>query len=183
MPHASSFSHYGFVDVVINNAGFGLRVRGVVQPSSFSISTSDWQKVIDGNMTSAFPMSRAFMPVMIERGWGRVVNMSSLGGRVGSRISGLHYSAAKAGINAMTRTLALEAGQYGVTVNSVAPGRIATPRNVSDGTPDQLISTYIPDKRLGTSEEVADAVAFLASDASGYVTGAVLDVNGGWFMA
>lgn len=179
---ADIFARHGVVDILVNNAGFGLRPEGISQPPALKITLSDWSTVITGNLTSTFLMSRAFVPAMIEKGWGRVINMSSLGGRIGSRVNGMHYSAAKAGIIGLTRTLAVEVARNGITVNVVAPGRIATERNVREGTRPGIIENFIPVGRLGTMEEVADAVMYLASDGASYVTGTVLDVNGGWYM-
>jgi NAD(P)-dependent dehydrogenase (short-subunit alcohol dehydrogenase family) len=108
--------------------------------------------------------------------------MSSLGGRIGSRFNGMHYSATKAGLIGMSRTLALEVSKSGVTVNCIAPGRIATEDNKRFGTPQALIDNYIPAGRLGTPDDVAAAICFLASDDASYITGATLDVNGGFYM-
>ena len=172
----------GPVEILVNNAGFSLRPDGAKPPSALTLSLADWTTVITGNLTSTFLMCQAFVPDMVERGWGRVVNMSSLCGRMGSRVNGLHYVAAKSGIIGLSRTLALEVGRSGVTVNTIAPGRIATSRNVREGTSAGIVENFIPLNRLGTVEEVADGIAYLASEGASYVTGAVLDVNGGWYM-
>lgn len=178
---ASVTERHGKVDILINNAGIVLRKQGRKVPA-LQLSLDDWNRVLAVNLTGAFLFVRAFVPLMVEAGWGRVINMSSMGGRVGSRINGMHYSASKAGLIGMSRTLALEVSRAGVTVNVIAPGRIATEMNTSEGTSDQLIDTFIPAGRLGGPEEVAACAMYLASDDASYVTGAILDVNGGWYM-
>lgn len=172
---------HGRVDILVNNAGIVLRKAGK-KVSALELSSSDWHRVIAVNLTGAFLMSRAFVPTMVKAGWGRVINMSSMGGRVGSRINGMHYSASKAGLIGMSRTLALEVSRTGVTVNVIAPGRIATDMNLSEGTAAEFIDTFIPMGRLGVPDEVAASAVYLASDDAGYVTGSILDVNGGWYM-
>ncbi len=178
---AEVISRHGRVDILVNNAGIVLRKQGQKVPA-LQLSLDDWSRVIAVNLTGAFLFARAFVPLMMEAGWGRVINMSSMGGRVGSRINGMHYSASKAGLIGMSRTLALEVSRSGVTVNVIAPGRIATEMNTSEGTSDALIDTFIPAGRLGVPTEVAACALYLASEDASYVTGAILDVNGGWYM-
>ncbi|TCT00601.1 SDR family oxidoreductase [Aquabacter spiritensis] len=174
-------ARHGKVDILVNNAGIVLRKEGTKVPA-LALSLEDWSRVLAVNLTGAFLFVRAFVPAMTQAGWGRVINMSSMGGRVGSRINGMHYSASKAGLIGMSRTLALEVSRAGVTVNVIAPGRILTDMNQAEGTSDQLIDTFIPAGRLGTPEEVAACAFYLASDEASYVTGAILDINGGWYM-
>ncbi len=170
------------VDILVNNAGVTLREQGK-KPPAFSISTDQWKLMLAINLTGAFLFSRALLPAMTANGWGRIINMSSMGGRIGSRFNGMHYSASKSALIGLTRTIAVEAGKDGVTANVVAPGRIATEANKRAGTDPRAIEAFIPLHRLGTEEEVAATVSFLASEGAGYVTGAVLDVNGGFHMA
>lgn len=178
---AGILKRYGHVDVLVNNAGTTLREAGK-KPAALSISIEDWQTILAVNLTGAFLFIRGLVPAMADNGWGRVINMSSLGGRIGSKFNGMHYSASKAGLIGMTRTLAMEVAEKGVTVNAIAPGRIATADNIKNGTDPQAIKAYIPMNRLGTPEEIAAVVGFLASDAASYITGATLDVNGGFYM-
>ena len=178
---ADILNRHHHVDVLVNNAGTTLREAGK-KPPALSISIEDFQTILAVNLTGAFLYIRGLVPAMCENGWGRVINMSSLGGRIGSKFNGMHYSASKAGLIGMTRTLAMEVGAKGVTVNAIAPGRIATADNIKNGTDPQMIKNYIPMQRLGTPEEIAGVVAFLASDAASYITGATLDVNGGFYM-
>jgi 3-oxoacyl-[acyl-carrier protein] reductase len=136
------------------------------------------------NLRGPFLVTRTVLPSMIESGWGRVVNISSSSGRQGARIAGLPYGVAKTGINGLTRTLALEVGKHGVTVNSVAPGRIATPMSERSAPEVQEASrSRIPVGREGNVSDVAGLVSYLCSDEAGYVTGATIDINGGSFMA
>jgi len=174
-------ARHGKVDILVNNAGIVLRKAGKKVPA-LELSLEDWSRVIAVNLTGAFLFVRAFVPPMVEARWGRVINMSSMGGRVGSRINGMHYSASKAGLIGMSRTLAMEVSRAGVTVNVITPGRIATDMNQAEGTSDALIETFIPAGRLGTPPEVAACALFLASEEASYITGAILDVNGGWYM-
>lgn len=178
---SDAVAKHGRVDILINNAGVQLRAEGK-KTSALEISLDDWRTMLNVNLTGAFILIRELVPGMVSRGWGRVINMSSLGGRIGSRFNGMHYSATKAGLIGMSRTLALEVSRSGVTVNCIAPGRIATEDNKRFGTAQALIDNYIPAGRLGTPEDIAAAICFLASDDASYITGATLDVNGGFYM-
>lgn len=163
----------GGIDILINNAG-------ICRPMSVAEATLDnWEQALRVNLTSAFLLCKLVLPEMNRRGWGRIVNVSSMAGKLGGLTSGVSYTAAKAGMLGLTKSVAREAtGQ--VTSNAVAPAFIDT-----DMTPAAVGDEYadkIPVGRLGTAEEVAAAVAFLASDLAGYITGEVLDINGGMLM-
>ncbi len=167
----------GPVDVVVNNAG-------ITRDAPFhKMALEQWQEVIDVDLTSAFNVTRHVWEGMRERGFGRVVNISSINGQKG-QFGQVNYSAAKAGLIGFTKALAQEGAKKGITVNCVAPGYIntemvaAVPEKVLDG-----IIASIPVGRLGTAEEIADAVAWLADEKSGFVTGATITVNGAQYIA
>jgi len=167
----------GPVDVLVNNAG-------ITRDGVFHRMTPEqWGEVIRVNMDSVYNMTRQVIEGMRERGWGRIVNISSINGQKG-QIGQTNYSAAKAGMIGFTKALALENAKKGVTVNAIAPGYVdtemvqAVPENVLQSIVDQ-----IPVGRLGRGEEIADMVSYLAGDRAGYVTGATLSLNGGQFMA
>jgi acetoacetyl-CoA reductase len=166
----------GPVDVLVNNAG-------ITRDGVFHKMTSEqWSEVIRVNMDSLFNMTRQVIEGMRERGWGRVVNISSINGQKG-QAGQTNYSAAKAGMIGFTKALALENAKKGITVNCIAPGYIdtemvqAVPEKVLEG-----IIGQIPVGRLGRGEEIADMVAFLSGEHAGYVTGATLALNGGQYM-
>jgi 3-oxoacyl-[acyl-carrier protein] reductase len=144
---------------------------------------SEWQTVLRVNLTGPFLMCRECLPLMQRRGWGRIVNMSSIAGRTGSRFPSSVYSASKAGLIGFSRVLAGQVGNAGITVNCVAPGRIVTPHSTLGG--PELEAEYaarVPIGRLGDPDDVAGSVEFLTSDEAAFITGAVVDVNGGVFM-
>jgi 3-oxoacyl-[acyl-carrier protein] reductase len=148
------------------------------------IDELQWAAVIAANLTSAFLVCKEFAPRMKARKSGRIVNFASIAARRGSDRVGVHYAAAKGGIIALTKTLALELGPFGITVNAIAPGFIRTPRiaeanwgNVTQGFIDSL-----PLRRAGRPEDIAGVVAMLCSEAGGYVSGATIDVNGGLYF-
>jgi len=164
----------GPVDVLINCAG-------IVGPNMplWQIQDLEWRRVFDVNVTGTFNMCRAFIPGMIEKGWGRIVNFASMAGKDGNpNLSA--YSASKAAVIAMTKSLGKELATSGVLVNVVAPAVIETPMN-STTAPEVLahITSLIPMKRVGRAEEVAELVAWLASDKLSFSTGAVYDISGG----
>src|SRR6185312_6069243 len=167
----------GPVDVLVNNAG--ITRDGVFH----KMTPEQWSEVIRVNMDSLYNMTRQVIEGMRERGWGRIINISSINGQKG-QAGQTNYSAAKAGMLGFTRALALENAKKGVTVNAIAPGYIdtemvqAVPEKVLEG-----IIASIPVGRLGRGEEIADVVSFLAGERAGYVTGATLSLNGGQFMA
>jgi 3-oxoacyl-[acyl-carrier protein] reductase len=162
-------SELGPVLALVNNAG--ITADGL----AMQMDDEDWDRVIGTNLTAAFRMTRRAMRPMIKARYGRIVNIASV---VGPRANAgqANYAAAKAGLIGMTKTVAAEVARRGVTVNAVAPGFIAT--DMTEDLPDAILDA-VPAKRVGTPEEVAAAVRFLASDAAGYVTGSTLFVDGG----
>ncbi|MCD6519537.1 MAG: SDR family oxidoreductase [Anaerolineae bacterium] len=168
----------GKVDILVNNAGIISYRRGIG-----AVSLEEWNKVIDVNLRGPFLVCRVFIEEMKKLGWGKIINFSSLAARVGGIEVGIHYAASKAGLIGLTRTLAKEGGPYGINVNAVAPGIIATEpvkRQIA-GHEEQYIS-QIPLRRLGEPQDVANVILFLASPLSDYITGIVLDINGGIYM-
>lgn len=174
---------WGAVDVLVNNAGISPK-RKDAQPWTLTITLAEWYRVLDVNLSGCFLCIRTAVPAMIERRYGRIINISSLAGRTIPKIAGPHYAASKAGLAGLTRALAGDLGGHGITVNCVAPGRIFTEMT---GTPDSeansLALTRIPVGRLGEPADIAAVVMFLASAAAGFVNGATIDVNGGEFAA
>lgn len=167
---------FGKVEILVNNAGItrdGLMLR---------MKRSDWDDVLNANLTGAFLLTQALLSPMLKNRWGRIVNLSSVVGRTG-QAGQVNYAASKAGLIGLTRSMARELASRGITVNAVAPGYIETPMTaVLDEKQRSAMLAQIPLGRAGTAEEIAEAVAFLASAAAGYITGHVLDVNGGMFM-
>lgn len=174
---------FGAVHIVVNNAGISPKHNGKKAPVE-DMDEDEWRSVIDVNLTGAFLAAQVCLPGMKTAGWGRIVNVSSQAARTASTIAGAHYAASKAGMLAFARTLAAEVGSHGITVNSVAPGRIMTPMAAEAGdAANAAYLTRIPVSRLGEPGDVAGTVAFLVSDDASFITGAVIDVNGGSFMA
>jgi 3-oxoacyl-[acyl-carrier protein] reductase len=148
------------------------------------INDREWAAVIAANLTSAFLVCREFAPKMKARKTGRIINFTSIAARRGSDRVGVHYAAAKGGIIGLTKTLALELGPFGITVNAIAPGFIKTPR-IAEANWGQVSDAFIqalPLRRAGKPDDIAGVVAMLCSDAGGYVSGATIDVNGGWYF-
>ena len=173
---------FGRVAILVNNAGISPKHAGLKAPVE-TMDEAEWRKVLDVNLTGAFLCSRACLPHMKANGWGRIVNIASQAGRTRSDIAGAHYAASKAGMMGLARTLAAEVGKDGITCNSIAPGRIETAMAAEAGAAvNAAYLTRIPVGRLGTPDDVAAAVAFLASDEAGFISGVTLDVNGGAFM-
>ncbi len=148
------------------------------------VDETQWSRVIAANLTTAFLACREFAPRMKARRFGRIVNFASIAARRGSDRVGVHYAAAKGGIIGLTKTLALELGPHNVTVNAIAPGFIKTPRieAANWGNATQAFIQSLPLRRAGKPDDIAGVVAMLCSNAGGYVSGATLDVNGGWYF-
>jgi 3-oxoacyl-[acyl-carrier protein] reductase len=173
---------YRGIDILVNNAGISPKHDGK-KAAVQDMSEEEWRKVLDINLTGAFLCSKACLPIMREKGWGRIINIASQAGRTRSDIAGAHYAASKAGMMGLARALAGELGMAGITVNSIAPGRIMTPMAQEAGeTANNTYLARIPVGRLGAPDDVAAAVAFLVSDEAGFISGITLDVNGGAFM-
>lgn len=173
---AAASEGLGAVDILVNNAGI-TRDRTLR-----NLTKEDWDAVLSVNLTGAFHCTKAVIPGMRERGWGRVISLSSVVGLMGN-IGQTNYAASKAGLIGFTRALAREVARYGITANAIAPGFIDTEmtRAVPEKTMAHILAG-IPVGRLGRAEEVAAAALFLASDAAAYITGQVLSVNGGLRM-
>ena len=167
---------FGKVEILVNNAG--ITRDGLMM----AMKRADWDTVLGTNLTGAFLLTQAVLRPMLKNRWGRIVNISSVVGRTG-QAGQVNYAASKAGLIGLTRSLAREVASRGITVNAVAPGYIETPMTaVLDAQQRAAMMAQIPLGRAGTDAEIAQAVVFLASEAAGYITGHVLDVNGGMFM-
>jgi 2-hydroxycyclohexanecarboxyl-CoA dehydrogenase len=171
----------GPVEIVVNNAGWD-ELRPFLETDE-----DFWDRVIDINLKGCLRVTRTVVPGMVERGWGRVINIGSDAGRVGSSLEAA-YSGAKGGVIAFTKTLAREVASAGVTANAVCPGPTRTPMldAMADAGGEKLVQSLtraVPMRRLGEPEDVAAAVAFLASERAGFITGQTLSVSGGLTMA
>lgn len=171
---ATALAQSGDVDILVNSAG-------IVGPNTPLVTTTrdQWHAVLDVNVIGTVNMMRALVPGMVERGWGRVVNITSMAGKDGNPNLSI-YSASKAAVIGLTKSAGKELATTGVLVNAIAPAVIATPMN-DDTTPDVLahITSLIPMKRVGSAEEVAELIAWLTSDKVSFSTGAVYDISGG----
>jgi 3-oxoacyl-[acyl-carrier protein] reductase len=168
---------FGALHVLVNNAGI------TQDQLAMRMKDDDWDAVVDTNLKSVFRLSRAVLRPMMKAKGGRIINITSVVGSAGNP-GQINYAAAKAGVAGMTRALAREIGSRGITVNCVAPGFIDT--DMTKTLPEEqqaALKTQIPLGRLGSPEDIAHAVAFLASPQAGYITGTTLHVNGGMYMA
>ena len=169
-------AHFGKVEILVNNAGItrdGLMMR---------MKRADWDDVLTTNLTGAFLLTQACVSSLLKNRWGRIINITSVVGQTG-QAGQANYSASKAGMIGLTKSLARELASRGITVNAVAPGFIETPMtHVLTDEQKVGIATQIPLARMGTDADIAHAVTFLASEEAGYITGHTLDVNGGMHM-
>ncbi|MGH7130516.1 MAG: 3-oxoacyl-[acyl-carrier-protein] reductase [Phycisphaerales bacterium] len=167
---------FGKVDILVNNAG-------ITRDKTFMKMThTEWDEVLNVNLKGPVQMTHLLLPQMVERGWGRVINITSVIGQMGN-FGQANYAAAKGGLDAFTKSVAREVARKGVTVNCVAPGFIRT--DMTAGVPEKAlehIKTITPMARMGEAEEIAEVVAFLASPAASFVTGQEIGVNGGLYM-
>lgn len=166
----------GGVDILVNNAGIN-RDRTFLK-----MTREMWDEVLGVNLNGPFNITHGLLPHMVEKGWGRIINISSIGGQTGN-FGQANYSVTKGGLIAFTMTLAREVARKGVTVNSVSPGYTAT--DMTAGMPEPVVKhvkNLIPMGRMAEPEEIASAVAFLASPGASYITGQVIGVNGGIYM-
>ena len=173
---AMTNAHGKSIDILVNNAGItgdGLAMR---------LRDADWERVLDTNLTGSFRCARALMRPMMRKRWGRIINVASVVGLSGNP-GQANYTASKAGLIGLTKTLALELAGRNITVNAVAPGMVETAMTeaVNANSRSKILSR-VPLGRMGRAEEIAAAVCFLASEEAGYITGHVLNVSGGLYM-
>jgi len=174
---------WGAAQVLVNNAAVSPKNSAGKSSAFLDITDDEWDLVQHVNVRAVLKLSQAFLPGMKQAGWGRIVNIGSVAGRTRSISAGTSYMTAKAAVMGMTRAIAAEMGPFGITANVVAPGRIVTEMSMKLGAADAArLAEQLPVRRLGEPSEVAAAVAFLASRDAGYFNGAVLDLNGGFFM-
>jgi 3-oxoacyl-[acyl-carrier protein] reductase len=173
---------YGPATVLVNNAGISPKTDGV-KLDGVDVPLSEWQRVLDVNLTGPFLGTQAVIPGMIQAGWGRVVNMSSQAGRTSTVVAGVHYGATKTGVLGLTRAFAKELAASRITVNAVAPGKIETPM-MQGAVPEanERFLTSIPVGYFGQPADIAAVVSFLVSAEAHFITGATIDANGGSYM-
>jgi len=173
----SALAQFGKIDILVNNAGItkdNLVMR---------MKTADWEAVLKTNLDGTFYCTRAVLPSMVRQRWGRIINIASVVAQAGN-VGQANYIASKAGIIGLTKAVAAEVARRNITVNAIAPGFIATP--MTEGLPPEIkekMLSVIPMGRMGTDAEVAHGVLFLASPETSYITGHVLNINGGMYMA
>lgn len=170
------------LSILVNNAGISPKHDGRKRAVA-DMAFEEWRRVLDVNLSGTFLVTRACLPALTAHGWGRIVIITSQAARTRTPVPGAHYAATKAGLTGFARVLAAEVAAAGVTVNCVAPGRVESAMTAeAGGELNATLAQAIPLARYGTAEEVAGAVAFLASDDASYCTGSIIDVNGGNFM-
>lgn len=168
--------------VVVNNAGISPKHEGKRRPIA-EMPPAEWRRVLEVNLTGAFLVSQACIAPLRARGWGRIIMITSQAARTKSMIAGAHYAASKTGLMGFARSLAGELGPYGITVNSIAPGRIETPMSMGAAAgANEAFLANVPVGRVGTPLDIGEVATFLASDAASYVNGTTIDVGGGSFM-
>ena len=167
----------GSVDVLINNAA-------IAQEKPFdTITDEDWEKMFRVNLQGPFALTQEVIPEMLEKGWGRIINISSIGGQIGG-VNQIHYASAKAGLIGLTKSLARVYSSSGITCNAIAPGLVATDmteRELNSAAGKKKVEA-IPAGRTGTTAEIAEACIFLCNEQSGYITGQTLNINGGMYF-
>jgi len=170
---------WGRIDILVNNAG-------VTKPVKVADTTvEEWERIMRINLKGVFLCSKSVAPFMAKKGYGRIINLSSVSGKRGGGVfGGAHYSASKAGVLGFAKAFAREVGPSGITVNSVAPGIVLTEIRGGIESPEEQkrLSADIPMRRFGTAEEIAATICFLASEEAGYITGEDIDINGGSHM-
>jgi 3-oxoacyl-[acyl-carrier protein] reductase len=172
----AAIAHFGSIEILVNNAGV------TKDTLLLRMKRADWDSVIATNLTGAFLLTQALLSPMLKARWGRIINISSVVGETG-QAGQANYAASKAGLIGFTKSLARELASRGITANAVAPGYIETAMTaVLDEKQREAMLTQIPLARAGTDQDIANAVRFLASDEAAYITGHVLDVNGGMYM-
>ncbi len=170
-------ARYGTLDILVNNAGICRNV-----PIE-DIDSEEWDRYVTVNLKSVFLCSKQAVRIMREKRYGRIISMGSAAGKLGGVVAGAHYSAAKAGVMCFTKSLALQNASYGINANAIAPGPVATRMTEAWGEElNRAFTEKIPLKKYGTPNDVAQVALFLASDRAQYLTGEIIDVNGGLLM-
>ena len=174
----------GTVSILVNNAGISPKRPDGRSSGILEVTLDEWSRVLMINLTTVMQLSQLFLPGMQAQKFGRIVSLSSLAGRSKSIVAGPSYMASKAGVLGLMRAIASEMGPHGITANCVAPGRILTDMAMQAGEEvNRRYAEQIPVRRLGTADEVADAITFLCAESSGFINGATIDINGGFFMS